>query len=215
VAGANVLRTGVRIELRAWDLYGGLPEGPWDLVVSNPPYVLPDEIDGLEAEVREWEPREALVGTGATGPAWETRRPAAEGVLVSRSQQAMPASCGAARRAGYADDDDGRSRRRTAWSRGLTVSSVDEVVAVEAAAGRRPTDTVYGLACRPTGRRPFGAGACGAAGQPIALVAASVDGLNRARARWAGRAGRSAVPRTLRGGSGSRERGRHVRPYPT
>ncbi len=66
VAGANVLRTGVRIELRAWDLFTGLPDGPWDLVVSNPPYVLPEEIDGLEPEVRAWEPREALVGTGAT-----------------------------------------------------------------------------------------------------------------------------------------------------
>jgi release factor glutamine methyltransferase len=66
VAGANATRTGIPIELGAWDLYGGLPDGPWDLVVSNPPYVLPAEIDALEPEVREWEPREALVGVGAT-----------------------------------------------------------------------------------------------------------------------------------------------------
>jgi release factor glutamine methyltransferase len=66
VAGENVLRTGVAIELRQWDLFAGLPDGPWDLVVSNPPYVLPEEIDALEPEVRDWEPREALVGVGAT-----------------------------------------------------------------------------------------------------------------------------------------------------
>jgi len=66
VAGANALRTGLRIELRQWDLFTGLPEGPWDLVASNPPYVLPDELETLEPEVRDWEPREALVGAGAT-----------------------------------------------------------------------------------------------------------------------------------------------------
>ena len=66
VAGANALRTALAIELREWDLYTGLPDGPWDLVVSNPPYVLPEEIETLEAEVRDWEPRDALVGAGAT-----------------------------------------------------------------------------------------------------------------------------------------------------
>jgi release factor glutamine methyltransferase len=66
VAGANALRTGLPIRLREWDLFAGLPDGPWDLVVSNPPYVLPEEIETLEVEVREWEPRGALVGVGAT-----------------------------------------------------------------------------------------------------------------------------------------------------
>jgi release factor glutamine methyltransferase len=66
LARENVARAGVSVELRSGDLRDGLPAGPWELVVSNPPYVLPDEIDGLEPEVREWEPREALVGVGAT-----------------------------------------------------------------------------------------------------------------------------------------------------
>ena len=66
VAGANAVRCGLAIELREWDLFRGLPEGPWDLVVSNPPYVLPGEIESLEPEVRDWEPRSALVGVGAT-----------------------------------------------------------------------------------------------------------------------------------------------------
>jgi release factor glutamine methyltransferase len=36
----------------------------WDLVVSNPPYVAPDEWETLQPEIREWEPRGALVGVG-------------------------------------------------------------------------------------------------------------------------------------------------------
>ena len=36
----------------------------WELVVSNPPYVLPEEWDALQPEIREWEPRDALVGVG-------------------------------------------------------------------------------------------------------------------------------------------------------
>jgi release factor glutamine methyltransferase len=66
VAGANVVRTGLEVELHEWDLFTGLPAGPWDLVVSNPPYVLPEELESLEPEVREWEPRLALEGAGET-----------------------------------------------------------------------------------------------------------------------------------------------------
>ena len=66
VARANRERTGLAVELVEHDLFSGLPDGPWDLVVSNPPYVTPGEIESLEPEVRDWEPRAALVGEGAT-----------------------------------------------------------------------------------------------------------------------------------------------------
>lgn len=66
VARANVDHAGLIVTLEHRDLFEGLPAGPWDLIVSNPPYVLPEEVDGLEPEVRDWEPREALVGVGAT-----------------------------------------------------------------------------------------------------------------------------------------------------
>jgi release factor glutamine methyltransferase len=92
VAGANMLRTGLAIELRQWDLFAGLPGGPWDLVVSNPPYVLPEEIVTLEPEVRDWEPREALVGVGATEAvargAVEVLRPGGALVLEAASGDA-------------------------------------------------------------------------------------------------------------------------------
>jgi release factor glutamine methyltransferase len=66
VASKNARRSDLAVELLEWDLFSGLPAGPWDLVVSNPPYVRPSEITRLEPEVRDWEPRAALVGEGAT-----------------------------------------------------------------------------------------------------------------------------------------------------
>ena len=66
VARENAARIGLAVELVQGDLFDGLPAGPWDLVVSNPPYVLPGDIDALAPEVRDWEPRAALVGEGAT-----------------------------------------------------------------------------------------------------------------------------------------------------
>jgi release factor glutamine methyltransferase len=65
VARANAERTGLPVELVRADLFHGLPAGPWDLVVSNPPYVGGDEIELLAPEVRDWEPRASLVGEGA------------------------------------------------------------------------------------------------------------------------------------------------------
>src|SRR6266508_5456591 len=62
LAGENAARLGLPVELREGG-FDTAAEG-WELVVSNPPYVLPDEIESLEPEVRDWEPRAALVGVG-------------------------------------------------------------------------------------------------------------------------------------------------------
>jgi release factor glutamine methyltransferase len=51
-----------RVELRHGDLLAGA-EGPFDLVVANPPYVPPEDVDLLQPEVLR-EPRDALVGSG-------------------------------------------------------------------------------------------------------------------------------------------------------
>jgi release factor glutamine methyltransferase len=66
VARENAARTGLAVELVQRDLFEGLPEGPWDLVVSNPPYIHDSELEELEPEVRDWEPRAAVVGAGTT-----------------------------------------------------------------------------------------------------------------------------------------------------
>lgn len=65
LARENAARTGLAVALELHDLRAGLPPGPWDAVVSNPPYVDPGERDALPAAVRDWEPPEALFGTDA------------------------------------------------------------------------------------------------------------------------------------------------------
>ena len=59
------LLTGLRVELVEGELFAGL-DGPFDLVVSNPPYVAPEEVAALPPEVGEHEPRAALIESGAT-----------------------------------------------------------------------------------------------------------------------------------------------------
>ena len=60
LARENAERLQLDVEFRYGDIEVSA-EG-WDLVVSNPPYVAPEEWDGLQPEIREWEPRDALVG---------------------------------------------------------------------------------------------------------------------------------------------------------
>jgi len=65
VAKENAARTGLAVELVEGELFAGL-EGPFDLVVSNPPYVAPEDVQALPPEVGEYEPRAALIESGAT-----------------------------------------------------------------------------------------------------------------------------------------------------
>jgi len=69
VALANAAVSGLteRVRFLRHDLADGLDLGEFDLVVSNPPYVDAAEIEQLQPEVRDWEPRGALVGRGVAG----------------------------------------------------------------------------------------------------------------------------------------------------
>ena len=58
VAQRNAARLGLPVEVTC---VTGLPPGSYDLVVANLPYVREDEWDGLAPEIREYEPRDALV----------------------------------------------------------------------------------------------------------------------------------------------------------
>jgi release factor glutamine methyltransferase len=66
LAAENAARCGLDLDLRRHDLFDGLPDGPWDVVVSNPPYVRFAERDDLAPEVRDWEPAGALFGQAET-----------------------------------------------------------------------------------------------------------------------------------------------------
>jgi release factor glutamine methyltransferase len=63
VARDNALHLGLasRADFVACD-YGAALSGPFDLVVCNPPYIASGDIAGLDAEVRDYDPRLALDG---------------------------------------------------------------------------------------------------------------------------------------------------------
>jgi len=67
LSGAGSFATRIRLAQGSW--YDALPEELWGrlgLIVSNPPYVSADEHPALPDEVREHEPRQALVA-GSSG----------------------------------------------------------------------------------------------------------------------------------------------------
>jgi release factor glutamine methyltransferase len=98
LAWENVRTTGLDVELRQADLLDGVA-GPFDLVVSNPPYVRADELEALAPELAH-EPVEALVDRGQTERLIETAR---FGWLVLEVHEARAAEIAdLLERAGYA-----------------------------------------------------------------------------------------------------------------
>ena len=115
VARANLSglgRAATRVRLVPGTWFDALPDDlarRIDVVVANPPYVADGEIDDLPAEVRDWEPHEALF-SGPTGmedvehivaraPAW-LARPGS--LLVEMAPHQTQAARRAARDAGFA-----------------------------------------------------------------------------------------------------------------
>ena len=64
VAKENAIRNGVsdRIKFTLMDILNEVPDKKYDVVVSNPPYIRPDVIEGLECQVKDFEPYLALYG---------------------------------------------------------------------------------------------------------------------------------------------------------
>jgi release factor glutamine methyltransferase len=83
VAGANAARAGLsnRATFIACDYARGLT-GPFDLIVSNPPYIRSADIDGLAAEVRNHDPLAALDGGGDGLDAYRALIPQAAQLLA-------------------------------------------------------------------------------------------------------------------------------------
>jgi release factor glutamine methyltransferase len=62
LAQRNAERHGVTVTLVQGSLFEPFEGRKFDLIVSNPPYIPTEEIAGLQPEVRDYEPREALDG---------------------------------------------------------------------------------------------------------------------------------------------------------
>ena len=64
---AAMLHLADRIEFVQSDLFDDVPSGAlFHVIVSNPPYITESEHDGLQPEIRLWEPRDAIV-SGPSG----------------------------------------------------------------------------------------------------------------------------------------------------
>ena len=66
VAAGNARRLGAPVNVVICDLMEAMAAGGMDLIVSNPPYVPIGQRQGLQREVRDWEPHVALFA-GETG----------------------------------------------------------------------------------------------------------------------------------------------------
>lgn len=58
----NANRNGVKIKAVCMDILSEIPEGKYDVIVSNPPYIETSIIKSLQTEVRDYEPLSALDG---------------------------------------------------------------------------------------------------------------------------------------------------------
>lgn len=64
VASANAKANEVYVEFLNMDILGDIPDKKFDFIVSNPPYIRPDVIEGLDKNVKDFEPYTALCGGG-------------------------------------------------------------------------------------------------------------------------------------------------------
>lgn len=95
LAEENRRRLGLEAELRRNDLLDGFPDGSFDLIVCNPPYIPSSECASLQPEVRK-EPLMALDG-GPDGLAFYRRLiPCAAAVLASGGAIALEVGFGEA-----------------------------------------------------------------------------------------------------------------------
>ncbi|MFV0243781.1 MAG: peptide chain release factor N(5)-glutamine methyltransferase [Qingshengfaniella sp.] len=118
---ADDLGLSSRVQFRQGDWCAGA-EGPFDLIVSNPPYIAEAEMAGLAPDVRHWEPRMALTPGGDGLDAYRAILPMAAArltpggrVLLEIGPTQAEAVLALARAAGFGSGDirrdfDGRDR---------------------------------------------------------------------------------------------------------
>ena len=126
VARANAERLGLEIAFAESDLLETVPGGPFQLIVSNPPYVSESKLAALEPEVAEHEPRLATVA-GADGlEVYSRLLPQAAARLAPGGYLALECGAGQApalvaelERVGYSDpgvDRDFSGIERVVWA---------------------------------------------------------------------------------------------------
>jgi len=77
VAGRNANKHGAAVEFLMGSLFAPVAGRCFDLIVSNPPYIPTSDIESLDQEVRDYDPRAALDGGGDGLDIYRTLIPAA------------------------------------------------------------------------------------------------------------------------------------------
>ena len=105
VARDNAERLGARVHFAAADLGECFASQSFDLIVSNPPYVSTHDAEGMQREVRDWEPHVALFAGESGNEIYSRIVKCAERLLIPgghlvfelgyRSAQAVKAMFGA------------------------------------------------------------------------------------------------------------------------
>jgi release factor glutamine methyltransferase len=118
VAAQNAKKHGVseRVSFRKGDLFAAVPEeSKFDLIVSNPPYIAPSEIETLAPDVKDHEPRLALDG-GPDGLAYYRR-------IAADAGRFLESGAGLALEIGYQQESAVREIFSTTgeWSLGSTI----------------------------------------------------------------------------------------------
>ena len=62
LAKANAEENGVKVQTLRIDILNEIPNGKFDIIASNPPYIESDVIPSLQTEVKDFEPMTALDG---------------------------------------------------------------------------------------------------------------------------------------------------------
>ena len=150
LANAAAAELDGRVRFLRHDLTEGLDLGEFDVVVSNPPYIRSDEIEALEPEVRDWEPRARAGRHRSRSPG---RRGGAHLPAFGRagSFSKPPAVLRASSRPSW------RRSAMARWAITADLTGIDRVVEGQwllsaLLAGEPvvlPTDTVYGLCSLP------------------------------------------------------------------
>ena len=60
VAGKNILKNKVNVNLKQLDILNDELEGKWDVIISNPPYILNSQKEFMNKNVLNWEPEKAI-----------------------------------------------------------------------------------------------------------------------------------------------------------
>jgi release factor glutamine methyltransferase len=128
VARLNLARHAPRVALVRADLLAPFRAGAFDLIVANPPYLAEDEVPGLAPEVRDHEPRVALVAGREGLDALDALVSAAPDVLAPGGWLVLEMGVGQASRVRGAIERNGRYARS---STALDPAGIERVLAAE------------------------------------------------------------------------------------